>query len=201
MNGLRYINQLIFVILLYTISGCDPVFVPDPIDPRLPKYTENGYNVAGAFVNDEVWKSKASGSFGWTAPPKNPEIIFYPDEDSLIIQFKGNSNICDNIEFRLSGLNVRTYDDLLSLHNTKIHLDGITNAAACFPYNYCSRDFDQHCPVDGVGQLYIKRIVENESQDGLILSGTFGFAFDDPNLGFVEVSYGRFDYIFRDDSL
>lgn len=54
-------SLLIFVVLV--MNSCSGEFIPDPIDPRLPKYTEEGNNVAGAFINDNTWESVVSIGF------------------------------------------------------------------------------------------------------------------------------------------
>jgi hypothetical protein len=43
-------NKCWWLVILMGCFGCDPsVLLPDPLDPRLPKFTTDGNNVAGGF--------------------------------------------------------------------------------------------------------------------------------------------------------
>lgn len=173
--------------------------MPDPIDPRLPKYTESGNNVAGAFINNNVWKSMVSYNF--MSITDEPSVVIFSSKDSLVMQFAGQSNTYPYIEFCLSGLKVHTFDDLMLLKNKKISLDGLKNAGLCFQYKYNSNELDSAYSVNqskGMGQILIKNVAINDSLKSAILSGTFGFTIKDSVNGIIEVSYGRFDYRFRE---
>lgn len=180
---------------MLTLVSCEGLFIPDPIDPRLPKYTENGNNVAGAFINDESWKSVVS--YGFMTASDKPTIITSDINDSLVILFEGNIlNHYTAIEFHLTGLNIHRFEDLILLKNRKIQLDGLTNAGVIRYDN--SRDY--LVSNGGIGQIYIRYVTFNNLSDKVILSGTFGFTTNDTASGNKEVSYGRFDYVFSKDS-
>lgn len=190
------INRLLVCSLL-TLVACKGVFILDPIEPRLPKYTENGYDVAGAFINNEIWSSVVF--YGFLKTSDKPYIIVSAIKDSLTICFDGENNYQNNIiEFHLVGLNIRKFDDLTLLKNKKIQLDGVKNMGV-FRKNYLPYSPNSE-GTGGIGQIYIKQVAFNDLLDNVILSGTFGFAINNSASGTTEVSYGRFDYTINKNS-
>ncbi|WP_423130025.1 hypothetical protein [Gaoshiqia sp. Z1-71] len=177
------------------LTACDGLFIPDPIDPRLPKYTEDGNNVAGAFINDDVWESIVL--VGFFDIHNAPFINAKPANDSLVVQFQGNvAGQSSTIEFHLGGISINQFEDLLHLHDTKIQLDGITNAAY-YIEDYHSMTYENK----GIGQIYFKNVSRtNNSASVIILSGTFGFSVIEPGGMQRTVSYGRFDYRISESS-
>lgn len=173
------------------LPACN-TYIPDPIDPRLPKYTENGNNVAGALVDDDNWRSEAgSGLFDnkyW------PMILLDAASDSLHIVFHGSSSRYQAIEFDISDQGIESFSDLVLLNDRKISLDGVMNSASCreFP---CMTNATNCERMAGVGQLHIRKVLM-ESAHEAVLSGTFGFTATHPTHGHIKVSYGRFDFRF-----
>jgi len=186
-------SLLIFVVLV--MNSCSGEFIPDPIDPRLPKYTEEGNNVAGAFINDNTWESVVSIGFPY-GQHDAPSITAYRVSDSLVIRFTGNtSSERANIEFHLTGLNINKFEDLLQLKGRKIQVDGFKNVA------YYINNFDSSIYTNkGIGQIYFKSVIENEASSSLILSGTFGFSVYATYTEITKISYGRFDYRITESS-
>ena len=188
-------KRLLFNIMLYassifSIIACEGTFIPDPIDPRLPKYTENGHNVAGAFINNTIWRSKVSIGFPHIADNK-PFIILFQDSDSLVICFSGNTNIdARAISFHMSNLGISKFEDLSFLNGKKIQLDGVNNVG------YCDKWYSSLFILDkGIGQIYFRNVSLNSTSTGIIISGTFGFS-----TNAITVSHGRFDYRINKDS-
>lgn len=197
MKKFSFINKCkILAILLCLLIACDGIFVPDPIDPRIPKYTENGNNVAGAFINENIWESIVE--FGFLSSSNQPFIIFDQESDSIILRFNGNTTGKSSfIEFHLTGLNISKFEDLTTLDGHKIQLDGIKNAGF-YIENYTPTSYDNK----GIGQIYFRNVRIRDSNDSaegqaskrIIISGTFGFSFNDSNGKTIKVSSGRFDY-------
>ena len=188
---MKCLSNLIVAFLVLITTGCDPVVVPDPIDPRLPKYTEKGYNVAGAFVNQKVWESVLT--YGFVRNNGEPYVLAFNSQDSIIICFDGQLETQDvAVKFHLKGLHIQKFSDLINLNDTKIQLDGTRNAGTLGKYTspWDSVGMESH----GAGQLYIKKVVLDDSLKSVIFSGTFGFNLNNPITGISEVSYGRFDY-------
>jgi hypothetical protein len=180
-------SWLLMVILLFT--ACEGTFVPDPIDPRLPKYTEHGNNVAGAFIDGQVWESVVTTGFLLNPPLDAPFITVWPKQDSLIISFSGDTDgQPSSIEFHLTGLFISKFEDLTSLDGKKIKLDGFGSAGY---YNEGSHSITNH--DKGIGQIYFRQ-VRKSSPSSIILSGTFGFSVHDSTGRTIKVSSGRFDY-------
>ncbi|MEO7987935.1 MAG: hypothetical protein ABI663_00235 [Chryseolinea sp.] len=183
--------KLLLIGICFSASSCEPIYIPDPIDPRLPKYTEDGNNVAGAFINDELWKSEYFP--GWFSTSGEPMIQYFSSRDSLSITFFGAIDepyYYEDISFGFRGLGVTSLAELVKLNETKIELDGINSTANA----YRSSD----CVAPGSGQLYFRSMTFNTETGHLTLSGTFGFNQDDPACGKISVTYGRFDFTVSD---
>lgn len=200
MKKLHFTNSTLLLILLLVAAACEGLFIPDPIDPRLPKYTEQGYNVAGAFVNDEIWESVVSHKIqlvgSLTVPVNEPRLEAWPEKDSLTLTFSGSTGANKTyIEFHLRNLKINEFEDLLQLNGQKIILDGNTNAGF---YEESLNDSADKYP--GVGQVYFKEVRIDSSSNVLYLSGTFGFSVNRSNNKTLKVSSGRFDYRFAENS-
>lgn len=183
----KYLVKTISVFVFAALFSCEGIFILDPIDPRLPKYTHTGNDVAGAFIDGVQWKSVVSWSILYTF--NAPEFTIYPADDILKISFYGNIGAeTYSLEFTLAGFEIHTYEDLIKLKGRKIQLDGELNYGvidgygdSCFPRNA------------GAGQFYAKDISTKEN-GVLVFSGTFGFVTPDASCPSAEVAYGRFDY-------
>jgi hypothetical protein len=183
-----FINRSVLVLAVILITSCNGVFVPDPIDPRLPKYTEAGNNVAGAFIDQNTWESIVT--IGFPGISDAPLITVWPTNDSLVIRFYGRvSDESSIIEFHLTGLNISKFEDLLRLNDKKIQLDGNRNVGFNIQnYNPTTNE------NKGIGQIYFKHVSVNYSLSKVILSGTFGFTVNQSTGRSTRISYGRFDY-------
>jgi len=186
-------TRLISLLFALALASCEANFVPDPLDPRLPQYSENGNNVAGAYVNDAIWTSEVE--LGFFTSYNKPLIVAAPSVDSLWIYFTGTmGNDKTYIAFKLKGIKIETLDELKNLSGAKIRLDGVQNAGYCF-CDYPTTPFGTGCH----GQIYFKRVRRTEDASLLIISGTFGFQKDYPNGTTQTVFSGRFDYRIRDN--
>jgi hypothetical protein len=181
-------NSQFLVVIFLIVSACNGIFIPDPIDPRIPKYTDEGNNVAGAFVNDSIWKSVLKVGFNFVSD--RPYITVWPQSDSLSLSFIGSiSEESSSIEFHLKGLNITKFTDLLVLNGQKIQLDGINNVGY-YVSNYIPIDYDHK----GAGQIYFRNVKAENASETIILSGTFSFTVNDSNGNILKVTSGRFDY-------
>lgn len=162
-----------FVVML----SCGSEWISDPIDPRLPMYTENGNNVAGAFVNGVLWEARDGGSL--LQDYSIPRFDYFTDEDSLVIEFK-------DIVFVLQNIEIENIDGLASYAGRKFSIESGSNGVYFGGLEY--RD----CEVSGIGQFYLRTVKNKKS--GMIMAGTFSFTIDHPNCGRIEVTHGRFDF-------
>lgn len=195
----------IIALFFLTLVSCESVFIPDPIDPRLPKYTERGVNTAGAFVNQYVWKSVAEYGYDlgyfFGSPNKDfPFMKVFNIKDSIVLQFDGQimkgQKVLTNssITFHLRDLNIHSFSDLITLKNRKIQLDGVRNFGAFTRSDFYDPNYYPPCSATaGIGQIYFRNVIMNDSLNRAIISGTFGFTITNSNCGTTEVSYGRFD--------
>jgi hypothetical protein len=194
MKKLKFNLYSIAAIICSCLYGCEPIYIIDPIDPRLPKYTEEGYDVAGAFINDKFWKSaiESGGSIYYPSPSNDPQVYSYNESDSLIIQFGGKyeDGRYQSILFSLSGFGIVSREKWVTLNDKKIVLDGVTNFATL---GYVSQDY---CTTLGTGQLYFRRVSYNQLSNSVTFSGTFSFTQQDDSCGNYIITYGRFDFDF-----
>jgi hypothetical protein len=189
MKKLSCINKLLVLVIALAAIACNGIFVPDPIDPRLPKYTESGNNVAGAFVNNKVWESTVT--WGLYDFFDTPEFYVWPEKDSVVIRFSGNTgDESAYIEFHLKDWNIADFEDISKLSGLKIELDGNENSA----YYIEGSNYPEAYKYKGIGQFYPKNIQLNDSLTSATISGTFGFTVTDSVGVNTKVTYGRFDY-------
>lgn len=188
-------NKLIVLIIAIIAISCDSIFIPDPMDPRLPKYTESGNNVAGALVNDEIWRAEVDlyWSIAGVQSINNASVTIWPEKDSVVIYFPGKTgDINTTIEFHLKSTEVNSFEDLVKLEGSKIELDGNVNYA-CFIQ-------DGNIVDKGIGQFYPTHIHKRDSSSNVIFAGTFGFYATNSMGKEMQITYGRFDYRLDKDS-
>jgi hypothetical protein len=187
-------NNKFLVVVFLIATACNGIFIPDPIDPRIPKYTEEGNNVAGAFFNDKIWNSVVKAGFNQVSD--RPYITVWSEKDSLSLRLTGRiSEESSSIEFHLKGLKITKFADLLVLNGQKIQLDGI-NTAGYFIRNYTPEDYAHK----GTGQIYFRNVKTEDTSGKIILSGTFSLSFIDWNGNILKVTSGRFDYRISEQS-
>lgn len=199
----------LYAIILFCISlltGCDKeVFEPEETDPRLPRYTEKGNNIAGALVNGVAWKSEYQmRNFYGTRGPLSIQ-VFKEKGDSLVLFFNGifNEKIYQgqtaNIIFVFdnatqAGLLTGNSIDFTQWQGKRIPLDGTTYFA--YIDNYSD---SLNCSPKGKGEIYFQRIQRKEYKNGnttevhFILSGTFEFTIENDCVR-SRVTQGRFDF-------
>lgn len=185
-------NSLMLMIFLF-ITGCNGEFVPDPIDPRLPVYSEKGHNAAGALVNGKTWRAVKGSSFLHVSN----ELTIWKDLNDSTLHlyidgyYKDTAFIMGtDIEFVLDTKS-KNISHLRNLIDKKFSLDGNLNYGTLDDYNLS----ESHCKSI-FGQLYIKSVRKQSNENNSYnITGTFGFTIDNDSCGRVEVKYGRFDYI------
>lgn len=184
------ISKVLLAFFILSLVSCYGKFILDPIDPRLPKYTDSGNDAAGALVNKEVWKSLVKSQ------SELPFITNFLANDSLVLHFEGAiADTAAIMVFYFTGLGIQSFDNLILLKNKKISLDGLRNVGLL------AKSWSLYSPlnpeINGIGQIYFKDVTLNyisNSLESVTVSGTFGFTFRDSSSVVIEVSYGRFDY-------
>ena len=210
----------ILVTIALFFDGClEEQFIPDPSDPRLPQYTEDGNQVAGALVNDIPWKTnfRTSIDMGW-----NRSFYFtaYPSYftanssgPAAKLTLEGHYTDGDNKDRRLDfivflkGISISKLEDISFLNGQSVILDGKANYAIIYdPYWTIENNVDYH--YGGTGSITFRNIKKVKSltihrQNGerynpIIVSGLFEFSFENIS---VAVSSGRFDFYINDSYL
>lgn len=195
MQKLHYSVLVAALVAVLLLPSCDGVFVPDPIDPRLPKYTEDGNNAAGAFIGDNVWTSIMESDFPDTTYHE-PVIFLYSQNDSLRVIFDGVSPIFQFIEFRFCIAPATQLRELVVLNNKVFAFNGTEASAFC--RNSCDTCWNS---TGNTGQIYFRKVVYDEANQYITMSGTFGFTYEDHLYGTIQVSKGRFDYKVREGGI
>lgn len=189
MKKYAYTNRILLVLIFFVQTSCEGIFIPDPIDPRLPKYTEEGNNVAGALIDNKIWKSVVSYGFPYNTGD-TPSLTVWQEQDSLKLRFTGSSQGSNaSVEFHMKGLGITKFEDLIDLEGQKISLDGL-NSAGYYIEKYTPFAYDHK----GIGQIYFRSIHLNDSHSDIIISGTFGFSLLNTHDRIIKITSGRFDY-------
>ncbi len=184
---------LFFCFLLLCQACVKETFFADPYDPRLPVYTENGRNSAGAFINELPWTvGQREAILHDSIYPGTMHVYCDSSTGSSYLyisdgRFRGGDFQGKvDLGFHLSGNCIRNQSDLLALAHSEIVLDGVNN------YGYLVDPCGRCNTVPfGVGTLYVRRVIARDSCT--IVSGTFGFSIDGDVESFT-VYQGRFDF-------
>lgn len=169
------------------LFACDPFYDADPVDPRLPVYSEKGENRAGAYINGYAWNS--GGGF------TDFQMYYRSDQDATEIGFPSAYLISEtndvqpraSVNFVLNGnLRSEIRQGLLSLPR-EITLDGAESYAELrieYP------DGNIACS-NGAGKIFIRHL--SQVSGSWIISGTFGFDINS-ECGVHTAYQGRFDF-------
>ena len=200
---MKTIYSVIVVLVCLLMVSCDDDPGLDPNDSRLPAYSNKGYNIAAALINNVVWN--AENRAPWNMGYVYASTLDVFKTDSLIFAISGikknekNKRLIIDISFHLSNLNIKTYSDLKALENKLFILDGQKNYAEL-------NDDDCYLYKNGVGNFLIKSVKEvtNVTSYGkdpkefhihpIIISGTFELKFKNPKET-LSVDKGRFDFV------
>ncbi|HKL03618.1 MAG TPA: hypothetical protein VJ911_08080 [Cryomorphaceae bacterium] len=169
------------------LFACDPFYDADPVDPRLPVYSEKGENRAGAYINGYAWNSGG----GYT----DFQMYYRSDQNATEITFpiaslNSGTNDVDptaRISFFLNRNLRQEFMQNTQFQPLEIILDGIENYAEL---EITSSSEILNCS-GGEGKFFIRHVSQNASY--WIISGTFGFDIN-TECGVHTVYQGRFDF-------
>lgn len=170
-------------LVVFLLVSCD-TFVPDPIDPRLPIYSEIGRNIAGAKVGNKFFKNNFETLSLFCCASELQSIV--EDDSQLALNFNvWNQNQSQNLRFvfELNGLTNEDWDDMEKGFGKKFVFNE-TNKVIITELE--KEDF---ISVPFEGQITVK-LLKNEK----IVAGTFGFKARDTLDREIMITYGRFDY-------
>lgn len=173
-------------VLAFLVSSCDS-FIPDPIDPRLPVYSESGKNQSGAMINNEpftdfpktgIYGKLYSGSI-WTLADTSLNISF-----NLVNQ--NNANNSFTISFFLEKLTPEDWKEMEKGYGKKFRFDNPNVKGTITPGSNNGNNEN----LAESGQITVKYIPGTKA-----MAGTFGFTTQDPSGKNYVVHFGRFDYV------
>ena len=111
MKKLGFNTGLFFALAIF-LSSCDG-FVPDPIDPRLPVYSESGKNQSGAMINNVPFVDYPKYS---SLESPSSAFILNQADTTLILEFnlsQRNYNFYGNsVNFSLESLTEADWDEM-----------------------------------------------------------------------------------------
>ena len=153
-------TQLLLILLLAVVlSSCSKTPVkPDPENPDLPAYSEQGKITGGMFINGQPWLIHKPGLFSFAAPM---QIYSYPNGDSIVVMLNGqykDSSIAyqppGTIFIVIKNIRIATDNDLLQLDHKVYNLDGTIN------YGGFSEFFGYNKIGNGTGTLTFGKVSE-----------------------------------------
>ncbi|WKN45196.1 hypothetical protein [Tunicatimonas pelagia] len=199
-------SKIIFILVVAALIGCKGEFVPDPVDPRLPRYSEGGKDAAGCFINGNLWRAVRSPHlFGADEVLR----IRFSSEDSLIRftidgyqkELTDSVGIPTEISFvldnRPSQVSTTPIASIGTIPEGTFILDGKQS------YGQLNQGDGNITATNGTGQLTLRHVqlnpeIEDNQDRHYIVAGTFSFTAPSDSLGLIEVKSGRFDYSVRE---
>lgn len=204
MNKPPYVFIFVFLGAATFISGCTEDFTGDIFDPRLPEYSENGSNHAGAYINDEPWRSFPRYSFKGSGDL--PYFLFDSISDTYTLGFPQGNMITPSgahgaviyMRFILSAQALAPAIDGTAEYPLVISLDGEEARAELNRGSalWVSDPSETCASVHGLIHIRNLHTATVDDRRHVSIAGTFGFDIDD-ECGIYEVRSGRFDFIFR----
>ncbi len=191
-------------ISLLLLGGCNEVYIPDPVELRIAKYSEEGHQVGGAIVNGDSWKTISSRCYLFGGcDASSMHIQAFPDTDSLVVSFLGSMQDGvregDDLDFQfiLKGLSIQDFHDMRQLNGQKYILNDQDVWAQIGRFDPYYEDSSALTPCNRGQILFRKvkhRVSDNQgSYPGYILAGTFGLECEQ-NGSLTTIYQGRFDF-------
>ncbi|MCL2597216.1 MAG: hypothetical protein FWD66_06090 [Paludibacter sp.] len=175
------------------------IFIPDEIDPKLPAYTEWGYNAFGAKLDRQYFLSTND-----LLPCK----VLYKEgllRFSLIGRYTSTENTRMTLTFCFPLEHISQFSDLVILNDKNYELSLSNIIVIVNKIGYTSQT--QHETTDTLniveGILHFRRaqmLNIDDEQNRAILSGTFDFKYLDNNDFPAHFSDGRFDMGINNDN-
>lgn len=204
---------LALAIAAVLLKACQDPYIPDPVDPRLSRYTGSGENSASAYYKEagqllSIWRSSNECLYDDPADPDGDCIQYISvvsksgEADTLEIWMKGDRF---NLRFVLLNQSAARIDDLEVLSEKTFELNGSQAYAEVINYYdpllpeqyYPDLTFDR----SSTGKLFIRKVSRN-SGGSYVLNGTFGFDVPRKDAPMLSLHSGRFDYtVFRNQLL
>lgn len=199
--------MLVTTAMYMTIQSCMDLrnsdFYPDDEDSRLPAYSEKGYDIAGALINNDAWRAERR-------PFSELMLVDISKTDTMVFEMYGEMidgiRKEDRVEFYIyqTGIDINSFTDLKKLEGKTISFDGENNYAGL---KYTPMNKFPYYDMNGTGKLVFKSIREiknrtymNNSNVSLFhihpvyLSGTFELSFKDSLGNQIKIDKGRFDF-------
>lgn len=190
MENQKLVVGSVLLILALVFQACEP-YIADPLDPRIPAYTQVGANDAACYIDGSIWRDRCSldeGCFLWQA-------AYDSIEHKTKFSFNGrNLDSGEGVEINmvLQDVQVLTFSDVKRLKDRTFVFGGSNQHVAYINtgglQNECSEIIKQYgeFTIRDIGATTLEEIEQN------FFAGTFGFDYDTPCQRH-EVYRGRFD--------
>lgn len=181
----------------------DSDFNPDNEDNRLPAYSEKGYDIAGALINNNAWRAERK-------PFSEVMLVDISKPDTMVFEMYGKLiggvGQGDYIDFYIyqTRVDINSFADLKKLEGKMVSLNGENNYAEL---KYSPKNEIPFYNKNGTGNLIFKSIREienvtynNTTSESLFhlhpvyISGTFELSFKDSLENQIKINKGRFDF-------
>jgi hypothetical protein len=183
------------------LQSCENNYIAEPLDPRLPAYSEVGAGDAGAYIDGNPWRT--GNEFQPFASPFYAMRLHYSLDSvttSTRISFlRGpvfNLGKSATIVFYLLDERISDRSELERLEGTKFNLsEGGSYAHLIFHRRFVNDTLiiPEDTLVSTKGAFYIRNVEYKKESERTIISGTFGFETEEADSA-VKVSSGRYDF-------
>ena len=191
------IRPLLTLFTILFFSACEKNFIAEPVDPRLPAYTEEGENIGGAYINDQPWivENIPATFYSNTISGMRLQYALDPEASSekTRITFRHgiilNENRYTEIKFYFKNYRLSNRTELKAVEGTKINLDNQSAWAELI----LGEQQDQDTLLSTNGAFYIRNVEYVPDREHTIVSGTFGFEVESGD-SLISISSGRYDF-------
>lgn len=188
-----------FILATLMLAGCSKesdlkmsIFIPDSDDPRLPAYSEWGYNTFGAILNDDAFTSEGiTRPLTINASSNTTEFCFEGYQDHY---FPYNNSKSTTLTIKSSSIHLNSAEDLASLNGKTLQLSDLSVEV----YIGSSGQKDKAIITKGTLTFNrIQRVTVDKKYTQMIISGYFEMIGKVNGTSFL-ISDGRFDFGIRD---
>ena len=189
------ILSITLIVFFGVLASCD-LSERDIIDPRLPRYTEHGANIAGCTINDKVWFDPCYYGFFKVFTTCDGLTVAYDTTFNFSeLRFRGGYYTAGfeelelvNLVFRLPGKRITNSYGLQTLIGSELPIDGTSVYADLIASGKSVLECGD-AEYTQTGKMYFRSSGTNQRA----FAGTFGFSTSSA-CGKHDVLHGRFDY-------
>jgi len=191
----------LIIVLTCILQSCENNYIAEPLDPRLPAYSEVGAGDAGAYIDGNPWRT--GNEFQPFGSPFYAMSLHYSldsaEKITRISFLRGpvfNLGKSATISFYLLDERIANRAELQRLEGKKFNLSENGSYAHLIFHRRFVNDtlvIPEDTLAGTTGAFYIRNVEYREESATTIISGTFGFQAGKGDSA-VQVSSGRYDF-------